>query len=887
MTFTEIKTEIKDRLGFSATDDDTRVGRAINRFYKEVTSSLGIKHTSRRTTVNASCSIGISTLEFTSAEKVVNVFNRNSTPYMQLDEVTVDELRSQMPFTASDTPSQYAISAIASDSVTILLNCIPQTAFALYADVYATKATLSGSDEPAFPESYHDLLVNGPLIDEYLKLEKPALSSKAEQRFKERLSELRHWIAVSTTKKEYQGKSTENAFGRVGGTSGGSGSVNGSLSYTQTGLITFDRSSAGAGLPPFAVDSDSMAVVANLDADMVDGHHVTALAQIDGTANAGNLLFVDATYDIGAAGATRPRDLFLSRNAVVGGTLDVTGVSTLRANLLFSADNSHDIGASGATRPRDVHIARDLLVAGDFSPSEWANVKAPAYGAVGDGVADDTTAIQTAIDSGKKVLLPDGVYKITSTLVLSTAGQYFCGLQAPNIVSTNGARILVSSAINAIRVSANGCLLQDFQIHCSASGLNGVILHNAARTTLRRVMARGFTQDGFRFHCAFTTPTGNNNLIKLYDCAAVSCGGIGYNVPNEENDNNGLEFFGCEASACTSHGLLYKGQGMRWIGGIMDTNGGYGIQFGEDADTGFTIDCYVHSPWLEGNTSGGVRGSAKSVRNQVNLGFGQQTYTGNASADDVYIRANNSGGVGFLDTQTVCPIASTATGSQNDWAPGIARDTVITWAGASTLTVTGFASGVFGARILFKNTGSQIAHFAHNSGSSTAGNKLKNIATSANTSVAVGGYAEWVYDGTDWQMTRHDQGAWITPTFAAGDFTAASGNWTVDSGDVAAMRYCLQGNTLHVQFHLEDTDVSATPSYLIIDNNQFGGFTVPALGLAFALVNDAGAGYVNGVLQVHTDGQLRVFKAGFGSSNYTTTAADNTDVAGSVTFPIT
>jgi len=45
----------------------------------------------------------------------------------------------------------------------------------------------------------------------------------------------------------------------------------------------------------------------------------------------GNLLFTDATYDIGASGATRPRDLFLSRNAVLGGTLGVTGVASLAA----------------------------------------------------------------------------------------------------------------------------------------------------------------------------------------------------------------------------------------------------------------------------------------------------------------------------------------------------------------------------------------------------------------------------------------------------------------------------------------------------------------------------------------------------------------------------
>lgn len=49
---------------------------------------------------------------------------------------------------------------------------------------------------------------------------------------------------------------------------------------------------------------------------------------------AGNLIFgTDNTYDIGASAATRPRDLFLGRNASVGGTLGVTGASALTGDL--------------------------------------------------------------------------------------------------------------------------------------------------------------------------------------------------------------------------------------------------------------------------------------------------------------------------------------------------------------------------------------------------------------------------------------------------------------------------------------------------------------------------------------------------------------------------
>ena len=49
----------------------------------------------------------------------------------------------------------------------------------------------------------------------------------------------------------------------------------------------------------------------------------------------------------------------------------------------------------------------------------FASVKDAAYGAKGDGVADDTAAIQKAIDdcpAGKAVLVPAGVYRLTEQI---------------------------------------------------------------------------------------------------------------------------------------------------------------------------------------------------------------------------------------------------------------------------------------------------------------------------------------------------------------------------------------------------------------------------------------------------------------------------------------
>lgn len=50
-------------------------------------------------------------------------------------------------------------------------------------------------------------------------------------------------------------------------------------------------------------------------------------AFIINVAAAGNLLFVDATYDIGASGATRPKNLWMSGNATIGGTASVAGTA--------------------------------------------------------------------------------------------------------------------------------------------------------------------------------------------------------------------------------------------------------------------------------------------------------------------------------------------------------------------------------------------------------------------------------------------------------------------------------------------------------------------------------------------------------------------------------
>lgn len=273
MTFTELVTEIMDRLNLSSTEATARVGRALNRKYKLVTSAVGLQ-LSRRATVQQAVTIGVSTVIFTNAEKVINVYNRTVTPYRLLEEVTIDEIRESQPYTTGSSPSKYAIASHTADTISVEINCTPQTAFVLYADVHAAVATLSGSQEPAFPESFHDVLIEGVMADELRKMEKAALAGVAKGEYERILSDLRMWIAKNNALDIYQGKTAQNSPRSSVGSSS-SGSVNGALSWTQTGLITFDRDPAA----PFAVTASS-AVVPNLDADKLDGFDESAFAKL-------------------------------------------------------------------------------------------------------------------------------------------------------------------------------------------------------------------------------------------------------------------------------------------------------------------------------------------------------------------------------------------------------------------------------------------------------------------------------------------------------------------------------------------------------------------------------------------------------------------------------
>lgn len=235
---------------------------------------------------------------------------------------------------------------------------------------------------------------------------------------------------------------------------------------------------------------------------------------------------------------------------------------------------------------------------------------------------------------------------------------------------------------------------------------------------------------------------------------------------------------------------------------------------------------------------------------------------------------------------------TTSTGSQNNFDPGISGNTIIRVNSATDLTITGLVAGTAGQRLLiysvFDGGGNVI--LVNESASSTASGRIKNGVTGSLifTAGSTGGMAELVYDSgySRWVVTTFRQGSWITPTFAAGDYTASSGTWTVDSADITStgsVAYFLNGRQLTVALAVENTDVSATPTQLrrVIP----GGFTAAKTWSSAGYGTDAGGTREGIVWGVSAAGTIVVAEL-LDATAWATTSSDNTNIHYVATFEV-
>lgn len=208
-----------------------------------------------------------------------------------------------------------------------------------------------------------------------------------------------------------------------------------------------------------------------------------------------------------------------------------------------------------------------------------------------------------------------------------------------------------------------------------------------------------------------------------------------------------------------------------------------------------------------------------------------------------YLKAN---GTNYVESgapaQEMAEFTTSATGTINNLDIGTAS--IVRFTGGSTITLTGMTHVAPGQVVTLVAAGSGNVFLAHASGSSDADKRLINKVNSGPTPLAASGSgtATYIYDGTGgfWRLASHQQGAPLTPTFAAGDYTGSgSMTWTVESGDVSQHQYTVDGNLLSWSVFIGTTTVGGTPdSYLQIAIPDTYTFNGTCSGTGWAL--DAG-----------------------------------------------
>lgn len=223
------------------------------------------------------------------------------------------------------------------------------------------------------------------------------------------------------------------------------------------------------------------------------------------------------------------------------------------------------------------------------------NVKYPPYNAIGDGVHDDTVAIQTAIDfvvtaGGGTVVIPFGAYLITSDIYVT--GDYV------RLRGDGSATIILAGAANLRMIhwcASRGGIDQGMLFDANGySGCTGLSVTPYDETQTTTVVQQNFN----RFY--------GLQMRSCDEALVMSCG------PSVAGHDSGCYynwFFGTEALFCLRGIWLKNGNGGAASHSGSNRNAWFGLRVGQTGtNTGLQIDsagtCDFFGASFEGIQSG-------------------------------------------------------------------------------------------------------------------------------------------------------------------------------------------------------------------------------------------------------------------------------------------
>ena len=154
-------------------------------------------------------------------------------------------------------------------------------------------------------------------------------------------------------------------------------------------------------------------------------------------------------------------------------------------------------GPSGAAAARDAGVPTNRTAAAP--PPGSVNVRSAPFNARGDGVADDTAALQAAIDAGPPVFVPAGRYRINRLRL--RAGLLLQGEEGRATLMQAAAQSMLYASASKTSELLDGITIQDLQLQGAvetagfSEHVHLVDLRGVRNAKLQRCVLRGFRGD--------------------------------------------------------------------------------------------------------------------------------------------------------------------------------------------------------------------------------------------------------------------------------------------------------------------------------------------------------------------------------------------------------
>lgn len=349
-----------------------------------------------------------------------------------------------------------------------------------------------------------------------------------------------------------------------------------------------------------------------------------------------------------------------------------------------------------------------------------ANVR--AYGAKGDGVVDDTAAVQAALTAGGEVYFPPGTYRITSSLTLAT-NSVLRGAGRRNSIIKVDAAVIGAARVYASKLSTNVMKIEvrnlGFQGTATALGAlhfdkgDHVVIDSCDFFDFTSVSGYGVKLTNV-YHWAISNCKFEN--IKIAGLYLVSAGGVGCNagVFGPNNDligNNQASFIGLVMDL--GQNILVYGNNFEGSGNgnkAIDMNGTEGVLIFQNY-----IELWVAAAIAANNGLGNrrvtveqnvIQANSTNICNFNDTSITNQriTFRGNRFADatggqtcvvlgsttNAVFQDNDPASATPSDRHGASPQGVQALTGTVTWDPGSIADNA---SAATTLTVTGAAVG--------------------------------------------------------------------------------------------------------------------------------------------------------------------------------------------------